>query len=132
MTDDRTRQWWDTACAIWEEHKRDEWRAAMPRKTHTHSQRVLLAIMFNSSQRQLNPDQPTGAFFPSWLNDWSKWLKTYQGDARTTIWTTLESFAGGQGSQSAGDPAVTVVNALKALPRDEQKRLLWRLLGELI
>jgi hypothetical protein len=127
-TRDDREGWWHLLKATYEQHRRPEWRNPLPKGTPAKSQSVLWAVLFSSPHGADIKD--SGQRMAAFLEGFGRFLEHHPGDARSTVWTLLDSYAQGPGTLQAATPEAAVRDALKSVPRDVALRLLLRLAAE--
>ena len=126
-------EWWLYAAAEYEKAKKPKWRAPMPSKTQTASQKRLWALCFK--WRDNHPEQGdrnTADLMRAFIAAWLRWAQSVPDTADVSFWTLLVRFCEGQGQLDTGSPEQAVRVALAPLPKRAQAVLLHRLMGELL
>ena len=109
------------------------WRAFMPKKTWTHTQRLLFANFYKWREQNPGPDgEKTGAGMVRFLDAWKSWAALQHGDERTTWATLLGQFVDDDGTSPPENPEMAIREVLKGLHKRAAMALLHKLMGELI
>ncbi|MCP9786004.1 hypothetical protein [Cyanobium sp. N5-Cardenillas] len=128
--DDRTG-WWHVLRSTYEANRQPHWREGLPSKSEEASQKRLWAVYFNSTYaREAKGD--TTQSMAKFLAAYGRWIRTVDGDARTTCWGLLTRFGEGDGSLSSATPEAAIRGSLRGLSNVDAARLLLRIAADLL